>query len=77
MLAGPVGLHFVAADVSKMILQTHNMQPVLASSNTNASSQHCSPLLHHLPSSGIHHIIYKFAGRKLSTMICRRWSGQV
>lgn len=77
MLAGPVWLHFAAADVSKMTPQTHDLQPVLASSNSNASSQHCSPLLLHLPSSEIHHIIYKFVGSKLSMMICKRWSGQV
>lgn len=37
MLAGPVGLHFPAKDVSKMIPQTHDIQPVLASSNIKAA----------------------------------------
>lgn len=66
MLPGPVGLHFVAADISKMIPQIHDMQPALPSSNTNANSQCCSSLLHPLPSPGIHHIIYKFVGSKPS-----------
>lgn len=68
MLPGPVGLHFVAADISKIIPQIYDMQPALASSNTTANSQCCSPLFHPLPSPGIH-IIYKFVGIKLSTMI--------